>query len=242
MLEIASNNADRLIRLVGDILDIERMQSGQVALEKTDCNPDEILQQAIDAMRSVADTAGVRLNRQPNPDLPYVSMDADRIVQTLSNLIGNAIKFAAAATTITLSAECVGLKLLVRVADDGRGIPPDKLALIFERFQQADGSDAREKGGTGLGLAICRSIIQQHGGAIWVESEVGRGSTFLFTVPLQTVRSTDALATAQITVLICDDEPMMVRTSARVLRAVGFKVVTAGSGLEAVRQACLYRA
>jgi PAS domain S-box-containing protein len=237
MLEIASTNADRLIRLVGDILDIERMQSGQVALEKTVCNPDEILQQAIDGMRSAADTAGVRLTRLANPGLPGVSMDADRIIQTLTNLIGNAIKFASPDTTITLGAECVGLKLLVRVADEGRGIPPDKLALIFERFQQADGSDAREKGGTGLGLAICRSIIQQHGGAIWVESEVDRGSTFLFTIPLQQAQSADAVAAAQITVLVCDDEPMMVRTSARVLHAAGFKVVTAGSGPEAVRLA-----
>src|SRR6202022_614025 len=127
----------------------------------------------------------IHLVKATHPQLPSVSMDADRIVQTLTNLVGNAIKFAAAGTTITLGAECVGLKLLTRVTDQGRGIPRDKLALIFERFQQVDGSDSREKGGSGLGLAICRNIVQQHGGAIWVESEVGRGSTFLFTIPLQ---------------------------------------------------------
>jgi PAS domain S-box-containing protein len=237
MLEIASSNADRLISLIKDILDVEQMQSGQVALEKTDCDPAELLLQAVEAMRSTAEAAGVRFEVQSAANLPHVSMDPERIVQTLTNLIGNAIKFAPTGTTITLGAESVGLKLLVRIADQGRGIPADKLALIFERFQQVDGSDAREKGGTGLGLAICRSIIQQHGGAIWVESEVGHGSTFLFTIPLQDVQSAAALAQAHLTVLVCDDEPAMVRSSARILRAAGFNVVTAGSGLEAVRQA-----
>jgi PAS domain S-box-containing protein len=237
MLEIASSNADRLIRLITDILDVEQMQSGQVALEKTDCAPGELLLQSIDAMRSRADAAGVRLEVQSDPHLPRVSMDADRIIQTLSILIGNAIKFAPSGTTITLGAESVGFKLLVRITDQGRGIPADKLALIFERFQQVDGSDARAKGGTGLGLAICRSIIQQHGGAIWVESDIGRGSTFLFTIPLQDMHSRPAPASTQVTVLVCDDDPAMVRSSARILRAAGFKVVTASSGLETVRQA-----
>jgi PAS domain S-box-containing protein len=237
MLEIASSNADRLIRLITDILDVEQMQSGQVALEKTDCIMGELLLQSIDAMRARADAAGVRLELQSDPNLPRVSMDADRIIQTLSILIGNAIKFAPSGTTITLGAESVGFKLLVRIADQGRGIPADKLALIFERFQQGDGSDARAKGGTGLGLAICRSIVQQHGGAIWVESDIGRGSTFLFTIPLQDMHSSPALASAQSTVLVCDDDPAMVRSSARILRAAGFNVVTAGSGLETVRQA-----
>ena len=237
MLEIASSNADRLIRLITDILDVEQMQSGQVALEKTDCAPGELLLQSIDAMRARADAAGVRFEVQSDPNLPRVSMDADRIVQTLSILIGNAIKFAPSGTTITLSAESVGFKLLIRITDQGRGIPADKLALIFERFQQVDGSDARAKGGTGLGLAICRSIIQQHGGAIWVESDVGRGSTFLFTIPLQDMHSTPARASTEVTVLVCDDDPAMVRSSARILRAAGFKVVTASSGLETVRQA-----
>lgn len=237
MLEIASSNADRLIRLINDILDIERLDSGQVALVRTDCDPGEILQQAIDAMRSPAEAAGVRLDMQCVPDLPRVSMDVDRILQTLTNLIGNAVKFAPAETTITLGAECAGLMLLVRVADRGRGIPTDKLSVIFERFQQVDGSDAREKGGTGLGLAICRSIVKQHGGAMWVESEIGHGSTFLFTIPLQLSQDVDALARTHFTVLICDDEPAMLRGSARVLRGAGYRVVMAESGVEAVRQA-----
>jgi signal transduction histidine kinase/DNA-binding response OmpR family regulator len=185
MLEIAKVNADRLIRLINDILDIERMESGQVGLARTECDPGAVLRQAVDALYPIADAAGVRLDLQSTSDLPSVSMDVDRIVQTLTNLIANAIKFAPAGTSISVGAECIGLQLVVRVADQGRGIPADKLALIFERFQQVVASDGREKGGSGLGLAICRSIVQQHGGTIWVESEVGRGSTFSFTIPLQ---------------------------------------------------------
>jgi signal transduction histidine kinase len=187
MLEIARDSTDRLIRLINDLLDIERMESGQVALDRTDSDPTAVLQQAIDAVQPIADTAGVRLVQHLTPDLPSVSMDTDRIVQTLTNLIGNAIKFSAAGTTVSVGAQIVGLsslELLVRVTDHGRGIPADNLGRIFERFRQVEASDARQKGGSGLGLAICRSIVEQHGGAIWVESEVGRGSTFSFTVPL----------------------------------------------------------
>jgi light-regulated signal transduction histidine kinase (bacteriophytochrome) len=110
--------------------------------------------------------------------------DPDRIIQTLTNLLSNAIKFSPAGTTVWLTAEPQGEQLLVQVSDQGRGIPADKLESIFERFQQVDTSDAREKGGTGLGLAICRSIVQQHGGQIWAESRPGEGSTFFFTLPL----------------------------------------------------------
>ncbi|MGI9145232.1 MAG: response regulator [Chloroflexota bacterium] len=237
MLEVANHNVDRLMNLINDILDMERLQSGQVALEKTDCDPEHVLQQAVEAMRSAADAAGVRLHVQSAPKLPRVPMDPERIVQTLCNLIGNAIKFAPARIITTVGAERVGLKLLVHVADQGRGIQPDKLAPIFDRFQQVDGSDRRDKGGTGLGLAICRGIVEQHGGAIWVESELGRGSTFLFTLPIRDARSANSVAGAQRCVLICDDEPAILRSSARVLRADGFTVVTARSGPEAIRQA-----
>jgi signal transduction histidine kinase len=100
----------------------------------------------------------------------------------LTNLISNAIKFSPDGATVWLGADARGEEIVFAVRDEGRGVPPDKLELIFERFQQVDSSDAREKGGTGLGLAICRSIVEQHGGRIWAES-VGDGSTFQFTLP-----------------------------------------------------------
>jgi signal transduction histidine kinase len=184
MLDIASRNADRLIRLVQDIIDVERLESGQVALDIAAYDPIGLLEQAIDTQRPAADAAGVHLSGPVGARLPNVPMDADRILQVLDNLIHNAIRFAPPGTTVSVDAALTGDTLLVRVVDHGCGIAAGKLELIFERFQQVDASDTRARGGTGLGLAICRGIVAQHGGKMWVESEVDRGSTFLFTIPL----------------------------------------------------------
>jgi signal transduction histidine kinase len=107
-----------------------------------------------------------------------VVANPDRIVQVLTNLLSNAIKFSDPYGTVRLAAETHGNRVRFSVSDQGRGIPPDKLETIFERFQQVDASDSRDKGGTGLGLAIVRSIVQQHGGRVWAESTLGQGSTF----------------------------------------------------------------
>jgi len=182
MLEIAAANTDRLIRLTNDILDIERIESGRVKLEKRSCLASNLMVQAMDSVREVANRAGVKLELFPTAG--SVLADPDRVVQTLTNLIGNAIKFSPPSSTVTLCASQQRGEMLFEVKDHGRGIPADKLGVIFERFQQVDASDRREKGGTGLGLAICRSIVEQHGGHIWVESELGQGSSFFFTLPL----------------------------------------------------------
>ena len=113
----------------------------------------------------------------------WVEADADRIVQTLTNLVGNAIKFSPPLTTIELSAVAVEHQVEFAVADQGRGIPADKLDAVFERFQQVDSSDSREKGGTGLGLAISQTIVRRHGGELRVTSKLGLGSTFRFSLP-----------------------------------------------------------
>jgi signal transduction histidine kinase len=105
-------------------------------------------------------------------------------VQALTNLLSNAIKFSQPSSTVWLTVESLSSsEVLFRVRDRGQGIPTDKLESIFERFHQVDSSDSRKKGGTGLGLAICRKIIEQHGGKIWAESILGKGSTFSFTLP-----------------------------------------------------------
>ena len=110
--------------------------------------------------------------------------DPDRILQTLTNLIANAIKFSPSNTEVHLRAlNLDASEAEIQVRDQGRGIPEDKLESIFERFHQVDASDSRTMGGTGLGLAICRSIVQQHGGRIWATSTLGKGSTFHFTLP-----------------------------------------------------------
>ncbi len=181
MVDIAARNTDRLVRLINDILDIERMQSGKITVEKATCDAADLITQAADVMRTMAEKAGVTLSAYPQSTRLWA--DPDRILQTLTNLLSNAIKFSPAGGTVWLTVERQGDQVMFQVRDQGRGIPADKLDSIFERFQQADIADAREKGGTGLGLAICRSIVQQHEGRIWVESTLHAGSTFFFTLP-----------------------------------------------------------
>jgi PAS domain S-box-containing protein len=182
MLEIAVQNTDRLIRLINDILDIERIEAGKVAMEPGPVNGAEVAHGAAEVMLQMAERAGVELYVWAEP-LQLVA-DADRLLQVLTNLISNAIKFSPPGTAVEVTVEPVDGQALFRVSDHGRGIPPDRLESIFERFQQVDSSDSRQKGGTGLGLAICRSIVGQHGGRIWAESVPGEGSTFSFTLPL----------------------------------------------------------
>jgi PAS domain S-box-containing protein len=181
MLEIAVSNTDRLVRLIDDILDIERMESSKVAMQKKACCVVDLMTQAAEGVQGMAEQALVNLS--VTPPQGWVWADSDRIIQTLTNLLSNAVKFSAPGGTVLMAAERRGQQMVFQVQDKGRGIPADKLELIFERFKQVDASDSRERGGSGLGLTICRSIVQQHGGRIWVESTPGRGSTFFFSVP-----------------------------------------------------------
>ncbi|MGL5805121.1 MAG: hybrid sensor histidine kinase/response regulator [Xenococcaceae cyanobacterium] len=182
ILDIAVNNTERLVRLVNDILDLERMKSGKITMYKVECNASDLITQATEIMRSMAEKARITLQLE----LVYARLwaDPDRILQTLTNLLSNAIKFSEPDTTIWLRAYLKQNRIQIEVRDRGRGIPSDKLNSIFDRFQQVDASDSRQKGGTGLGLAICRQIVEQHDGKIWVESVLGKGSTFYIDLPL----------------------------------------------------------
>lgn len=182
MLDIALIDTNRLVNLVNDILDLERLDSGRAILEKTPCQAAALMQQAVNGVEALATPQHITLTIAPTDAKVWAAADA--IIQTLTNLLSNAIKFSPANSTIILSAECQTNLVLFGVSDRGRGIPADKLEAIFGRFQQVDASDSRQKGGTGLGLAICRSIIGQHGGQIWAQSTLGEGSTFFFTLPL----------------------------------------------------------
>ncbi len=189
MLHIASSQSDRLVRLVNDILDLERLESGKSKLMLQPCNAAIPIEQSVDVMRSQAEQNQIALSVRLLDIEVYADLDA--IVQTLTNLLSNAIKFSPPGSTIWIAAERavsenenISPFVCFSVKDSGRGIPSDKLDTIFGRFQQVDSSDAREKGGTGLGLAICQTIVQQHGGQIWVESQMGEGSTFFFTLPI----------------------------------------------------------
>ncbi|MBW4426376.1 MAG: response regulator [Nostoc desertorum CM1-VF14] len=206
LLQIATDSSERLVRLINDILDIERIESGKAKMEPEICNIVDLVTQAVNVMQPLADKAGMTLSISPLSG--QVLVDSDRIVQTLTNLLSNAIKFSSPGSTVWLGAQQQGDEILLTVKDTGRGIPTDKLESIFERFQQVDSSDSRNHDGTGLGLAICRSIMQQHGGRIWAESTLGEGSTFYITLPLFRIsQNTDLENSSDIPVSYSHHEP-----------------------------------
>ena len=181
MISIALRSCDRLIRLINDILDVERIRSGKTRMERTPLEARTLLLGTIREMGALAEASGITLHLDDADG--WAVADADRITQTLTNVVGNALKFAAPGTAVRLSAVASDSEVVFSVADEGRGIPAEKLALVFEPFEQVDSSDSREKGGTGIGLAICRGIVERHSGRIWAESEFGEGTTVHFTLP-----------------------------------------------------------
>src|SRR5271163_2897385 len=187
LLRIALTNTDRLIRLINDILDLERMESGRAPLQFRRCSLPELVQQAVDTMTALADEAQVKLRTGVLSEAASIFFDGDpdRILQVLVNLLSNAIKFSPQGSTVQIEIETPRERLLLRVADQGRGIPEEQLETVFERFTQVDSSDSRRRGGTGLGLTICRKIVQQHGGAIWIEQNPARGVTVCVSLPRQ---------------------------------------------------------
>lgn len=182
MLHVAVGNTDRLIRLVNDFLDIERISSGNAELHSAMVSAQSLFDRATSLQQAAAEKNELHFEIAANDVSVYA--DPDRILQALTNLISNGIKFSPRGGTIFLSAHQTDEnEARFVIHDEGRGIPQDKLETIFERFGQVDASDSREMGGTGLGLAICRSIILQHGGRIWATSPSGHGAFFHFTLP-----------------------------------------------------------
>ena len=185
LLRIALTNSDRLVRLINDILDLERIQSGREPLAFRPVQLAEIVRQAIDGMQPVAEQAGVQLIHDTTQ--AEIAADPDRLLQVLTNLLSNAIKFSPSNSAVSVMIRPGITGVTVSVIDHGRGIPADKLEAVFGRFQQVDASDSRQKGGSGLGLAICRTIVLQHSGRIWAERNPVRGSTFRVFLPYQPV-------------------------------------------------------
>ena len=182
MIEVATESTDRLSRLVNDILDLERLQDGKVELVLGRHRASALMLSAAQAVSGAAVAAGLTIDVLDGE--ARVLADADRAVQVLVNLLGNAIKFAPAGSTVTMSVETVGDRVHLLVADKGRGIPADQLGRVFDRFAQVDGGDTREFQGTGLGLAIAQGLARQHGGDLSATSTVGVGSTFRLVLPV----------------------------------------------------------
>lgn len=246
LLRIALTNTDRLIRLINDILDLERMDSGRAVLQVRRCSLPDLIHQATETMSAMADAAEVHISLAPNTGVVLASVffdgDSDRILQVLTNLLSNAIKFSPANSTVTIEVETPPDALIFRIADQGRGIPEDQLETIFERFKQVEHSDARLRGGTGLGLAICRSIIQQHGGTIWAQRNPVKGVSMCVRLPrLQRTYDTTIPSISRADggldspVLICNENDALRSRIAQQLRAQGHSVLEAASSDEAIQ-------
>ncbi len=183
LIRIAHSNSERLVKLVNDILDLDRLGSGRERMNMRQVKLAEIIDQVVDNMTPVAEAAGVQLLY--NPLKAEVVGDPDRLLQVVTNLVSNAVKFSPRSSAVSIQVNSGEEGVTLSVVDPGRGIPSDKLEAIFDRFQQVDSSDARQKGGSGLGLAISKAIVQQHSGRIWAESNPDGGSTFRVFLPYQ---------------------------------------------------------
>ena len=251
LLRIAVTNTDRLIRLINDILDLERMESGRAPLQVRRCSFRDLTQQAIETMTPLAEAAHVRLELVliAAPEAVFFDGDSDRILQVLTNLLSNAVKFSPYNSIVEVRIEATPDAVLLRISDQGRGIPIDKLDSIFDRFQQVEASDARQKGGTGLGLAICRTIVQQHNGSIWAESNMqhqrGPGASLYVSLPRNS-RTHDSGSSRTVTmlsapihatVIVCDDDPGIRTVVGENLRQHGYKILDAENGEHAIELA-----
>lgn len=239
MVDIAAHSTERLVRLINDILDIERLDSGNVALEFQATDVAVLAARSLEVMRPLADAASVHLRLDARPAVHLV--DPDRIEQTMTNLLSNAIKFSPAGAEVSLMVRSDSGGLTIQVRDHGRGIPADDLERIFDRFQQVDSSDAREKGGTGLGLAICRTIAEQHGGRIWAESGSRGGATLTVTLPAAYDADPEVRAEASSgpKVVVCGDDAAVRALIVKMLLPHGYEpieVATASELLDASLQ------
>ena len=232
LLRIALTNSERLVRLINDILDLERIQSGREPLAFRPVQLGEVVRQAIDGMQPVAEAAGVQLIHDTTQ--VEIAADADRLLQVVTNLLSNAVKFSPAGSSISVMLRPGVSGVTLAVIDQGRGIPADKLEAIFGRFQQVDASDSRQKGGSGLGLAICRTIVLQHSGRIWAERNPVRGSTFRVFLPYAPVASVPPLSRFDVppwlgTVLLADSHGATRPLIAAKLSRNGYRVVEAST-------------
>ena len=183
LVNIARESCDRLIRLINDILDLKKLEAGKFEFHKMEITPSELLGMSVAFTEGMAKDRGIRLELGWTTEQPIVA-DTDRLNQVLVNLISNAIKFSPKNGVVELSATIAENAVRFVVRDQGRGISKDQQHKLFCKFQQVDSSDKREQEGTGLGLAISKAIVEQHGGKIGVESDIDRGASFWFTVPV----------------------------------------------------------
>jgi signal transduction histidine kinase len=184
VLERVQSNGKHLLGLINDVLDLSKIEAGQLTLSVADYSVKQLVHNVFAAVESLAQEKKLALKVELPNNLPTGRGDERRLTQVLLNLVGNAIKFTDKGE-VAIKASASNGAYTLSVCDTGPGIAPADQAKIFEEFQQADSSATKKKGGTGLGLSIARRIIELHGGKLWVDSEVGHGATFSFTVPVK---------------------------------------------------------
>jgi signal transduction histidine kinase len=185
ILNMSLSGGQTLLKMINDLLDINKMESGSMTLKRSLLSPAQVTAQALEQVRALAQECRLELCNEAPEDLPAIPMDGEKILRTLVNLLGNAIKFTRSGGLVALSARFDEEKqeTVFSVRDTGEGIPSDKFEHIFEKFGQVEGRKSGKMMSTGLGLTFCKLVAEAHGGSIWVESELGKGSNFQFTLP-----------------------------------------------------------
>ena len=189
LLSICQANTERLISLINDILDFSKLESSKLSLTVESIDAGTVLTEAVENIQNLAKQKGVEIDLKIDPSTGSIEADPMRVGQVATNLLGNAIKFSPEQSRIEVFASGDESQITVSVKDYGRGIAQRDLNRLFQRFAQLDSSTTRKAGGTGLGLVISKGIVEQHGGKIWVESSVGEGSTFSFSLPRRRVET-----------------------------------------------------
>ena len=227
LIGIAESNSRRLVRLINDILDMEKIQSGNLTFVLRPLDLGDLARRAMDGLGGLTTETGVKLDYEGPADPAMVNGDADRLTQVLTNLLSNAAKFSERGGVVRVRVWSEGQQARLSVKDEGPGIPPEFHDRIFGRFAQADSSDTRQKGGTGLGLAISKEIVERHGGRIWFESPPGEGATFHVELPGQRTVA-PAVATGP-RLLLCEDDMDAAHVLSEALGHEGFRVEIVGT-------------
>ncbi len=244
-LDIIKSNTDRLTSLVNDLLDISRIETGKIDLEPEPLDMVEVIEQAVLTIRPKAEEKGLRVHAVVPPALPKVFGDPDRVVQILTNLVGNSYKYTPTGGVVSVHGYVKDEMVHVAVADTGIGISLQDRQKIFDRFFRVDDPLVHEESGTGLGLSITVSLVQMHGGEILVDSEPGEGSIFTFTLPIAEGEETEPVGEPpesfapifQNTILVIEDDTEVANLLRFTLESEGHRVITAEYGEEALKLA-----
>jgi signal transduction histidine kinase/NO-binding membrane sensor protein with MHYT domain/DNA-binding response OmpR family regulator len=239
LLEIANNNCERLLLLINDILDIEKIEAGKMKFQLKTVDLNSLINESIEANKMYAEKFGLTIQFAQPDSKVSVNVDPDRLMQVLANLISNACKFSPKGSQVTLSVKQENDMVRVSVADKGPGIPPEFQSRIFQKFSQADSSDTRGKGGTGLGLNISKTIIEKFGGTLHFFSKPNEGTTFYFNIPVNqddSIRLKEPLPeqlTNKKRLLICEDDEDQSEYLKVLLESAGFEIDVANTVAEA---------